>query len=76
MYNIQYLLEKFEQCRLEKTILRHFTYNLKVLSRWNALIQDGGKNHERAYCYDQKTLNINKNIGKISIQGSRNEAEK
>ena len=43
MYNTRYLLENFEQCRLEKTILRNFPSNLKVRSRWNALIQDGGQ---------------------------------
>ena len=30
MYNTRYLPESFEQCRLEKTILRHFPYNLNV----------------------------------------------
>ena len=57
----RYLPENFEQCRLEKTILRHFPYNLNVRSSWNALIQDGGKNHEKAYfagsyCTTIKTL--------------------
>ena len=49
MYNTRYLPENFEQCRLEKTILRQFPYNLNVRSSWNALIQDGGKYHEKAY---------------------------
>ena len=49
MYNTRYLSENFEQCRLEKTILRQFPYNLSVRSSWNALIQDGGKYHEKAY---------------------------
>ena len=49
MYNTRYLPENFEQCRLEKTILQQFPYNLSVRSRWNALIQDGGKYHEKAY---------------------------
>ena len=47
--NTKYLPENFEQCRLEKTILRQFPYNLNVRSSWNALIQDGGKYHEKAY---------------------------
>ena len=55
MYNARYLPENFEQCRLEKRILRQFPYNLNVHSSWNALIQDGGKYHEKAY-------NINHNI--------------
>ena len=50
MYYTRYLPENFEQCRLEKTILRQFPYNLNVRSSWNALIQDGGKYHEKAYC--------------------------
>ena len=49
MYNTRYLPENFEQCRLEKTILRQLPYNLNVRSSWNALIQDGGKYHEKAY---------------------------
>ena len=49
MYNTVYLPKHFEQCRLEKTILRQFSYNLNVRSNWNALIQDGGKYHENAY---------------------------
>ena len=49
MYNTRYLPENFEQCRLEKTILRQFPYNLNVRSSWNALIEDGGKYHEKAY---------------------------
>ena len=49
MYNTRYLPENFEQCRLEKTILRQFPYNLNVRSSWNALIQDGRKYHEKAY---------------------------
>ena len=44
MYNTQYLPENSEQRKLEKTILRHFPYNLNVHSRWAALIQDGRKN--------------------------------
>ena len=43
MYNIRYLPESFEQCGLEKTILRHFPYNLNLRSSWNAPIQDGGQ---------------------------------
>ena len=49
MYNTRYLPENFEQSRLEKTILRQFPYNLNVRSSWNALIQDSGKYHEKAY---------------------------
>ena len=48
MYNTRYLPENLEQCRLEKTILRHFRYDFNVHSSFNALIQDGGKNHEKA----------------------------
>ena len=44
MNNSRYLPENLEQCRLEETILLNFPYNLKVRSRWIALIQDGGKN--------------------------------
>ena len=65
MYDTKYLPENFEQCRLEKTILRQFPYNLDVRSSWNALIQDGGKYHEKAYfgfCRNQ-TL---KRIGRLS----------
>ena len=51
MYNTRYLPENFDQCRLEKTILRQFPYDLSVRSSWNALIQDGGKYHEKAYWY-------------------------
>ena len=51
MYNTRYLPENFEQCRLDKTILRQFPYNLNVRSSRNALIQDGGKYHERAYIH-------------------------
>ena len=43
MYNIRYLHESFEQCGLEKTILRHFPYKLNLRSSWNAPIQDGGQ---------------------------------
>ena len=43
MYNTRYLPENFEQCWLGKTILRHFPYNLKVRSRWIALVQDGAQ---------------------------------
>ena len=43
MYSTQYLPENFEQCRLEKTVLWYFPYNLSVCSRRNALIQDGGQ---------------------------------
>ena len=53
MYNTRYLPENFEQCRFEKTILRQFPYNLNVRSSKNALIQDGGKHHEKTYV--QKT---------------------
>ena len=49
MYNTRYLPENFKQWGLEKTTLRHFPYNSNVRSRCIALIQDGGKNHERAY---------------------------
>ena len=47
----RYLPENFEQCRLEETILRHFLFDFDVYSSFNALIQDGGKNHEKAYWY-------------------------
>ena len=47
MYNTRYLPEHFEQCRLEKTVLRQFSYNLNVRSSWNALIQDGGNSIKR-----------------------------
>ena len=43
MYNIRYLPESFKRCGLEKTILRHFPYNLNLRSSWNAPIQDGGQ---------------------------------
>ena len=49
MYNTRYLPENSEQCKLEKIILRQFPYNLNVRSSSNALIQDGGKYHEKAY---------------------------
>ena len=49
MFNTRYFPENIEQCRLEKTILRQFPYNLNVRSSWNALIQDGGKYHVKAY---------------------------
>ena len=49
MYNTRYLPGNVEQHRLEKTILRHFPYNLNLRSRWTPLIQDGRKNHEGAY---------------------------
>ena len=52
MHNTRYLPESFEQCRLEKRILRHFPYNFNVRSRRTALIQDGRKKHESAY-YEQ-----------------------
>ena len=39
----RYLPESFEQCRLQKTILRHFPYNLNLHSSWNSPIQDGGQ---------------------------------
>ena len=53
MYNTPYLPEIFEQCRLEKTTLWHFPYDLNVHSGSNALFQNDGKNHEKAY-YTQK----------------------
>ena len=53
MYNTRYLPENFEQCRFEKTILRQFPYNLNVRFSKNALVQDGGKHHEKTYV--QKT---------------------
>ena len=56
MYNTRYLPENFEQCRLDKTILRQFPYNLNVRSSWNALIQDGGKYHEKAYTTQHLTV--------------------
>ena len=63
MYNTRYLPENFEQCRLEKTILRQFPYNLSVRSSWNALIQDGGKYHEKAYCKtDRQKFVIYQNV--------------
>ena len=43
MCNTRYLPENFEQRKLEKTVLQHFSYNLNVHSRWAALIQDGRK---------------------------------
>ena len=43
MYNIRHLPESFEQCGLEKTILRHFPYNLNLRSSRNVPIQDGGQ---------------------------------
>ena len=43
MNNTRYLPESFEQCGLEKTILRHFPYSLNLPSSWNAPIQDGGQ---------------------------------
>ena len=43
MHDALYLRENFEQCRLEKTILQHFPYNLNVHSSCIALIQDGGQ---------------------------------
>ena len=43
MYNTRYLPESFEQCGLEKTILRHFPYNLNLRCSWNAPIQDSGQ---------------------------------
>ena len=62
MYNTRYLPENFDQCRLEKTILRQFPYNLSVRSSWNALIQDGGKYHERLmqyhHCRHSHTSNL------------------
>ena len=48
VYGTQYLHENFEQRRLEKTVLRHFPYNLNVRSRYIALIQGDRKNHEGA----------------------------
>ena len=41
MYNTRHLPESFEQCGLEKAILRHFPYNLNLRSTWNAQIRDG-----------------------------------
>ena len=57
MYNTRYLPENFDQCRLEKTILRQFPYDLSVRSSWNALIQDGGKYHEKAYVFEVERQN-------------------
>ena len=51
MHNTRYLPENFEQRKLEKTILRHFPYNLNVHFRWGALIQDGRKNNDSACCF-------------------------
>ena len=47
MYIARYLPENFEQPRkaIEKTILRHFPYDLNVRSRWTVLIQDSRKYH-------------------------------
>ena len=56
MYNTRYLPENFDQCRLEKTILGHFPYNLNVRASWNALIQEGGKNHEKAYYTESQSF--------------------
>ena len=47
MYNTRYLPENFEQCGLEKTILRQFPYNLNVRSSKNDLVQDGGNTTKR-----------------------------
>ena len=41
MYNTRYLLESFEWCGHEKTILWHFPYSFNKRPRWNALIKDG-----------------------------------
>ena len=50
MYNIRYLSECFEQCGLEKTILRHFPYNLNLRSSWMPRLKMAVENHElRAY---------------------------
>ena len=51
IYNTQYLLENFEQCKLEKMILH-------VRSSWNALIQDGGKTMKRLILYFQLNLTV------------------
>ena len=66
MCNTKYLPENFEQCRLEKTILWQLPYNLNVSTRWNALIQDGGKYHERAYC-DVRHQNFSNSILSIKL---------
>ena len=55
--NTRYLPENFKRCRLEKTILRHFPYDMNARSSWIALIQDGGKNGESAYS-TQKHQNV------------------
>ena len=51
IYNTRYLLENFEQCRLEKTILH-------VRSSWNDQIQDGGKTMKRLILYFQLNLTV------------------
>ena len=44
MYSTRYLPENFEQCRLKKTISRHFPYNLNLFPDGSiALNQDGGQ---------------------------------
>ena len=60
MCNAQYFPEILDQWRrLKKTILRHFSYNLNLRPRRLALIQDGGKNCEKAYCsYISKVLPV------------------
>ena len=68
MYNTGYLPENFEQRRLEKTIFRHFPYNLNMRSRSIALIQDGRKNHESTY-WDLLCglLNLVENFAKLGV---------
>ena len=70
MYNTRYLPENFEQCRLEKTILRHFPINLNVRSSWNALNQDGGETMKRlisAAALIQKHFNFFQSLFEGSI---------
>ena len=72
MYNTRYLPENFEQCRLEKTILRHFPHNLNGRPSWNALIQDGGKNHDKNGILKERhlyTVWIYLTTGRIAFQG-------
>ena len=51
IYNTRYLLENFEQCRLEKTIFH-------VRSSWNAQIQNSGKTMKRLILYFQLNLTV------------------
>ena len=65
MYNTRYLPENFEQRKLEKTISRHFPYNLNVCSRWAALIQDGRKKTITAFIVSQDLSPFGLNLSPI-----------